>query len=290
MATVGFRAQREWINERTIAIFVGTLGSAMYILSLLMKVYIGLLTGWLLAVPIKLFVLGIFIVNKRGIRYILSGLKRSWLSRGSLGILLLGIFGGLLILDLTLDLVEYSITILNVFYILSIFSSSLVLIYDGFIQSSSKSISFWCNGSLPILFVSNALFAALLSINSIDPSIELFRASSIYLNIFIILSAFSLYTFLSTSWMQDIASKESVNICVKGALALIFWSGVLLFLIFPLIVVNLLIIIFSVWMLYLCTTSALIGMYLITFVILKAGIFKPLIYPWTYPALGSNRR
>lgn len=285
MATVGFRFQKEWINERPPAIFVGTIGSALYIVSLITKVYIGLLIGWILVVPIKLMILTFYLGNKHGIKYIFNGLKHSWISRGSLGIILFAVFGGLLILDVELNLVSYPQPLLALLYILSMVFSGLTLIYDGFIQSSSKSISFWCNGSLPILLVSFALLNALLMINSISTNIVLFKASWIYLNILITLCIFSLSTFLWTSNMLDIASRESVRTCIKGQLAPIFWISVILSLIVPLVTINIAIYLYTTSLLYLGTISEIVGTYLIIYVIIKAGIFRPLVYPWTYPAL-----
>lgn len=282
MVTIGLRAQREWVKDRPPAIFFGTLGAATFIVSLLLNVYLGLVIGWVLIVLIKLPVIAAYTPQRSHLRHILNGLKHSWVSRGTLAIALFAIFGGLYALQFFGIVYPYAVR--YTLYALSLIFAGFVLIYDGFVQAVNKPITSWANGALPIIFPSFAFLSALLLINSIVSSNVVFNTTLPYIEIALVLTTYSLATHLWSANIVDIAGHEAVNQLIRGSLRGVFITGIVLSLVITSIFVNILAFYYIPELLYANTALDLIGMYLIIYSIIKVGIYKPLLYPWSRPA------
>ena len=282
MVTVGLRPQREWVKDRPPAIFFGTLGAATYIISLITGFKLGLVIGWVLIILVKLPVIAAYTPNRAHLTYILNNLKKSWVSRGTLGIALFAIFGGLYALQFFG--VAYPYPAWATLYALSLITAGIVLVYDGFVQAVNKPITFWANGSLPILLTSLAFLSALLLVNSLVSSSSFFTTTWIYINIALALSSYSLVTHLWSSNLMDVAGHESVTRLLKGDLRGFFITGVVLSLVLTAIISNALLVYYMTWLLYLNTILVLIGNYFIIYSMIKVGIYKPLLYPWSKPA------
>lgn len=281
MVTSGFRVQRGWTAERPPAIFVGTLAPAIYIISLFYGITIGLLIAWVLVV-VKLLILFGFTPNKPHQKYVINKWRTSWVSRGAAGLVLFLLFAGLYILGVNVEgikVLTYPPAIQYLLFALSLITAGFIMIYDGFVQAVNKPITFWANGSLPIIFVSGAVFAGILFIDSLVPS--LITKNLPYADIMLALLAYSLSLQLWTSSNNDVAGRESVNRLIKGDVSKFFWTSVVLFLVLPAILTN--VAQYYPAIIYVDTAFALIGMYLLIYSIIKVGIYKPLVYPWSYP-------
>ncbi|KUO81248.1 MAG: hypothetical protein AT718_00610 [Vulcanisaeta sp. JCHS_4] len=282
MVTIGFRAQKEWVSERPPAIFVGTLAPAIYIVSLFYGIGIGLLIAWILVV-VKLLILYGFTANKAHQEYVVNRWRTSWVSRGAAGLVLFLLFAGLYILGVNvagIKVITYLPAIQGVLFALSLITAGFIMIYDGFVQAVNKPITFWANGSLPIIFVSEAAFSGILFVDSLVPS--LISNNLPYADITLTLLAYSLSLQLWTSNNNDVAGREAVRKLIKGELSGFFWAAVTLLLILPAILTN--IAPYYTPIIYIDTALTLIGMYLMIYSIIRVGIYKPLIYPWSYPA------
>ncbi len=192
------------------------------------------------------------------------------------------VFGGLYALQIFG--ITYPYLVWAALYAISLITAGFVLIYDGFVQAVNKPITLWANGGLPIFLSSSAFLAGLLLVNSLVAINNFFASTWAFINIALVLSTYSLATHLWSANIIDVAGKESVRKLLKGELRGFFITGIILSLVLTAIIVNILIIYYTPWLLYLNTVTALIGNYLMIYSIIRAGIYKPLIYPWSKPA------
>lgn len=228
-----------------LAIFFGGAGGGIFLISYVLNIVLdasisraGLVLGPLLAMACagSLFVdLG----NKKGTQRLfldLSRLSSSWISRGAWALLFFIIFGlaySLTFIDAFSWLLWLRLSAINgALGFLGALLALIVVIYTGFLLGVVKSIPFWNNPLLPILFITSGLGsgAAILLLISSFILPDLSKAASIAGTLtrteitLILAQLIMLWAYLGIATHRDIASAESVKL-IKVPMTLIVIFG-----------------------------------------------------------------
>lgn len=274
----GFRQQKEWAGLIASAFFFGKVGSGLFIMSVFLESWLGMLVGLL-----------IVLVGKGGAHFLYLGRpwrfwrgmsrpQSSWIARGiwAMGLMMAA---GFVLLVLPVDNALYMP--LAIFAVICAF---VVAVYDGFLLTSSPAIPIWNTALMPVmcmfysflggttmvLFMTHMGFMELSEkFSAILPNLEL---GLLVANLLIVI------LFLIGSINTGSAGRESFDLLVKGPYAVPFFSlaiGVGL-------VFTLMMSIYagphaSAGTVALITVADLIGHYFIFFLLLKIGVFKPVL-------------
>lgn len=288
--------QKEWIERRGIMIWISevfsSLGSGLFLVSLFMNSWWGLLIGWLivmfLKLPIHVAYLGKPLRFYRLFPPFSNAWKTSWFARGVLFSLL---FSGFAFVQLVIGhpyisgLIGTSIAtpIYTVFGILAGICALGVGIYGGFIMNYCKGIPFWNQGLLPVVFVLAGVADGLGLIMGIglaggDANVALAEMVSRYL---ILANVFLIVCYLISANYTSTISKLSINELIVGRVAFAFWFGlIILGLIIPAIIsivsmfsggeASSILLITAI----ICHT---LGAFALKYCLLKVGIYRPLL-------------
>ncbi len=165
--------------------------------------------------------------------------------------------------------------------VLSLFFALCLVIYTGFVLLASKAISFWNNALLPILFVSVSLGSGISlaeTINIFSPQDfahpELLKVAGPWA---VTITALLILVYLIGNFHSSTTTKESVFYLVKGQLAPLFYTGVVLLgIILPLVIfIAASTQTVSSPALAIAGVSELVGAFILRYSILKAGIYAP---------------
>lgn len=274
----GFRRQKEWAGLIASAFFFGKVGSGLFIMSVFLQSRLGMLVGLLIVLCGKggahMLYLGRPLRFWRG----MSKPGTAWVSRGIWAMTLMMV-AGFALFGVAPDSTLY--VPLAAFAVLCAF---VVAVYDGFLLTSSPAIPIWNTALMPVMcmFYSflggttmvmfmthfgfmrlNSQFAALL------PALEI---GLLVANLLIVL------LFLIGSMNTGSAGRESFELLVKGPYAVPFFAlaiGVGL-------VFTLLMSLYSgahagAGSVFLITAADLVGHFFIFFLLLKVGVFKPVL-------------
>jgi formate-dependent nitrite reductase membrane component NrfD len=288
--------QTEWIERRGILIWISevfsSLGSGLFLVSLFMNSWWGLLAGWMiimfLKLPIHVAYLGKPWRFYRLLPPFSNAWKTSWFARGVVFSLLFGFlaFGQLVISHPYIAGLLGTSVATPIHTVLAILAGICALgigIYGGLMMNYCKGIPFWNQGLLPVVFVLAGVADGLGLIMAIgmaggDANVALAENISRYLlmtNILLIAS------YLVSSNYTSVISRFSINELTLGRAALVFWFGLILAgLIIPAIIsmvtvssgveaTGILLIIAIV-----CHT---LGAFALKYCLLKVGIYRPLL-------------
>lgn len=295
-------AQTEWIERRGILVWIAevftSLGAGLYLVSLFFDHWWGMLAGWLiimfLKIPLHLIYFGKPLRFWRTIIPITSAWKTSWFTRGiNFNIY----FGTIVFFQLVVGYIAINVypgTAWDGWYLgLGIAGgvfAFLVGIYSGFIMSYCKSVPFWNTAILPIIMLLAGVadgFALMLAIGLADASVDitvLETGSRILLSANIIMMA----AYVWNATYQSKTARHSAMMLLKGKLALPFWLGVVaLGMVIPLAI--------TIPSLYhhelsaglMITAIALhtIGAFALKYILLRAGVYTPLLPTLSYSHL-----
>jgi len=225
-----------------LAIFLGGAGGGIFLIGYFTKILygsylskIGLTIGPLIAIACTIC-LFIDLGKKMGMQQLflnVSRLSSSWISRGAWALSSFVVFG-----------LAYALTLWNAFSgppwedaagflgIVAALSAMMVLLYTGFLLGVIKSIPFWNNPLLPVLFITSGLScgAAVLLIIApfvpVDQSPVLATITQAEV-IFILTQLLMLWAYLGVASHRDLASAESIRL-IKTPITLIIALGLLL--------------------------------------------------------------
>ncbi|HLA28777.1 MAG TPA: DmsC/YnfH family molybdoenzyme membrane anchor subunit [Syntrophales bacterium] len=302
---LGFKLQTEWAWLITTAFFLGELGAGLFLVSLFLSGKVAImsaLVGWIFVTVGKniahLLFLGKPLRFWRGI----WRPQTSWISRGFVAMLFMIIFGALHIIFSYKGIVSpVSIVVTWI----AGFSAFVVMIYDGIVMTYSPSIPLWNNALLPLLRVSYALMGGVTIAlfiagipNLIDRFLSFFSdvilisgvpglASMLNDNLMHILKHLETWLIIANLVMIIIyiltmiysidAAKKSAYLIFKEKYPIVFWLGVIFL---GLVVIFLLPVIVttpSIPILLAVAGCELIGDYCILFLLLRSGVFSPLM-------------
>ena len=288
--------QKEWIERRGIMIWIAevftSLGSGLYLVSLFMNSWWGMLIGWLIIMfiklPIHLAYFGKPLRFYRTLPPFSDAWKTSWFARG---ILFSIFFGGFAFIQLVIghpfiaNLIGHSVAVpvYTVFAILAGIFALGVGIYGGFIMNYCKGIPFWNQGILPIVFVLAGVadgfgLAMGIGLAGGDASIALAEAGSRYL---LLVNVFIIIVYLISATYTSAIAKVSVKELIVGRVAWAFWFGIItLGIIIPAVIslaslaaggeASSVLLIAAI----VCHTM---GAFALKYCILKVGIYRPLL-------------
>jgi formate-dependent nitrite reductase membrane component NrfD len=287
--------QREWIERRGIMIWIAetftSLGAGLYLVSLFMNSWWGLLVGWLIIMFLKLPVhLAYFGKPWRFYRTMppfSNAWKTSWFARG---IMFSVLFGGFAFVQLVFgqpdlaDLIGRSIAN-PIYYTFGVLGGLFALgvgIYGGFIMNYCKGIPFWNQGLLPMVFILAGVadgfgLAMGISLAGGDANVALAEAGSRYL---LMINILLIVVYLISAGYTSVVAKLSIQELLIGASAFMFWGVlVVLGLIVPLIIS---IISFfsgeaSSVLLIIAIAAHTLGAFGLKYCLLKVGIYRPLL-------------
>jgi formate-dependent nitrite reductase membrane component NrfD len=158
-----------------------------------------------------------------------------------------------------------------------------VAIYDGFLLTSSPSIPIWNTALMPVLCMFYALlggttvtlFLAHMGLAELSISGQMLSAIEITL---LVVNLIIVILFLAASINSGAAGRESFNLLVKGTYALPFFALVVgVGLVFTLLMLLVVGSDAGTGVIALITVADLVGHYFLFFLVLKAGVFKPVL-------------
>lgn len=280
-----YRPQRQWAEGRGIYLiighfFVGVAGGA-WVYGVLFAAPATLIVAYLLA---ALGGLAHLLNLARPERFwrMMTRVKTSWVARGFWGLLLF-LLGGLLYLPpLFAPTISWSSSgpIAEIGNVLAWAGAVLMIVYMGFVYSTSKGIPFWHSPLHPILYIAYALrggAAALLTTVAlldlpIDPQSGLLKSWIIITAIVIVLWAFELHTVITAG---DPAAKQSVHELFRGRLILYVYVGILVIgLLIPVLLVSGTIVRVGQTTLAVVGLASIAGDFFIKFASIKAGVHR----------------
>jgi polysulfide reductase chain C len=233
--------QREWIERRGMMIWIAevftSLGSGLFLVSLFMNSWWGMLVGWLiimfLKLPVHLAYFGKPLRFYRTLPPFSDAWKTSWFARGILFSIL---FGGFAFVQLVIghpyisDLIGPAATpVYSVFAVLAGIFALGVGIYGGFIMNYCKGIPFWNQGLLPIVFVLAGVadgFGLIMGIGLAggDANVALAEMGSRYL---LLVNIFIVVVYLISAGYTSAIAKISIKELISGPVAAAFWGGLI---------------------------------------------------------------
>lgn len=273
----GFRQQTEWAGLIASAFFFGKVGAGLFIMSVFLPSKLGMLIGLL-----------IVLVGKGGAHFLYlgrpwrfwRGLARpnsAWISRG------IWAMGLMIVAGFALFVVPTTSGLYMPLAIFAVICAFVVAVYDGFLLTSSPAIPIWNTALMPVMCMFYSALGGTTMVMFMS-HLNLMKLSDKFLAILpgleIALLAANLLIvllFLVGSINTGSAGRESFDLLVKGPYAVPFFAlavGVGL-------VFTLLMSIFaphgSTGVVGLITVADLIGHFFIFFLLLKVGVFKPVL-------------
>ena len=280
---VKYTQQKEWIDGRgnfiAFAFFLGGIAGGLYLASIYFNNLLGMFIAWLLSLCMGI---SYMIHLTKPLRFWRMFMKpgTSWIARGFIFIML---FIGFTFIQLILSQFFKELTgLITVFKVLAGIFAFAQSIYTGFAVSYVNAIKLWNSAILPILFVvcgfSGGL-AILLGISLGGSETQIVDIENV-VRITLIGFAVILIVYLWNTTYSSAAARDAVARLVGGSIAAIFWVGVVLLgVIIPIAisVTTLFTHDASAALLITAVVSEILGGLALRYVILKAGMYSPLI-------------
>jgi formate-dependent nitrite reductase membrane component NrfD len=291
--------QMEWIQGEGILIWLAevfsSLGTGLYLVSIIVGSWWGALIGWLiimlLKLPLHLIYLGKPLRFWRALPPFTGAWRTSWIARGFFfttvysGVGLIQLILGYYIMTNygTLDPTSNGLAILDfAVKVLAGILCVLTAVYCGFMMSFCKSVPFWNTGILPIVIMNAGIadgLALVIGIGLFTSGMDIHFLESIT-RILLIVNIGLISTYLLNSSYRSETAKLSAKRLLVGEVALSFWIGVVILgILVPLIIsiAGYFTAEISHTALYVAIATHTIGAFALKYCILKVGIYKPLI-------------
>ena len=282
---IGVKPQREWGWLVISYLFLGGAGAGLFLISL----YID--HAWAGLLGLLVLVLGtllLFLDLGRPGRFWRAFFRpwTSWISRGCFFITLMVLFGALQIAPGLGFLWDNGSALGSVIKAVSVAAAVLVMIYTGFVLSPSPAIPFWNSALFPVIFFVYSLLAGidiLILASPFLPGAPLDLVSLERLQIYLALACLLLVlSHLSVMSSSAVAARESIRLLTRGRWGLLFLGGV--------IVAGLVVPLALSWaVLWKSQAQAvfaftvilallrLFGDYLFRFLVIRVGLYDPLL-------------
>jgi formate-dependent nitrite reductase membrane component NrfD len=289
--------QREWIERRGMMVWIAevftSLGSGLFLVSLFMNSWWGMVVGWMiimfLKLPVHLAYFGKPLRFWRTLPPFSNAWKTSWFARG---ILFTIFFSGFAFVQLVIGYPYYDIAgylggaanpLYSFFAVMAAIFALATGVYGGFIMNYCKSVPFWNTGILPIVFVLAGVadgFGLIMGISMAGGGGSVETAET-WSRVLLIINAFIILVYLMSASYTSSVAKLSVREIIVGRVAAAFWLGiVVLGIVIPLGI--------SVSSIYTTgeTSSVLLitaivchtlGAFALKYCLLKVGIHRPIL-------------
>jgi formate-dependent nitrite reductase membrane component NrfD len=287
LRNIEFLYQKDWVEKRGIflvfAFFLGGLGAGLYLVSLYLHFFPGLLTGYLIVLVGKGSTHMIFLGKPWRFWRGFAKPQTSWISRGLIAILL---FLMPATLQIATEFAVFSWLPWNTYNIgLQIFvviGALALIIYTGFALAVVKAIRAWNSGMIPLLFIIYSFMGGfgltLGMVSTLHTDIEIALLEKIALGL-MITAALLWVTYLWTTSYCGTPGVISVKALVKGRAALPFYFGIVfLGLIIPLAVTVISLASGNIpsELIAIAAGCEIIGGFSMRYSILKIGVYAPL--------------
>ncbi len=287
--------QREWIERRGLMIWIAetftTLGTGLYLVSLFMNSWWGMLAGWLivlfLKLPIHIAYLGQPLRFYRLFPPFSNAWKTSWFARG---ILFAGFFAGFGFLQLLVGfpavanaIGSAAVPLFTVFGILAGIFALGVGIYGAFMMNYCKGIPFWNQGLLPIVFILAGVadgFGLIIGVGMVggDANVAMAEAGT---RIFLLINILLIIVYFISAGYTSVVAKISIHELLVGHTARVFWLGIVVLGILIPGVISLAGIFnqgqLAGSLLLMAIISHTMGAFALKYCLLKVGIYRPLL-------------
>ncbi|MGZ6231417.1 MAG: NrfD/PsrC family molybdoenzyme membrane anchor subunit [Syntrophales bacterium] len=287
---VSYTPQTQWIEKGGIklwlAFFFIELGAGMFFVASLFDNFWAMVLGWLLCAVLggglHLLYLG------KPLRFwrmaFSSGWKTSWISRG---ILFVSLF---LLLGLIHMFLIQSATRFTALLVAADIFAFLTVIYGGFAMNSVNGIPLWNTALLPVLYVVSGLWGGAevtLGISLGSGGMVVGRAIEEWIRILLIGYLLLIPVYLMSVRYTSSTGQVSVTSMLQGKWSSLFWIAVVILgMVIPLAAVINSIVAglegISMAFLYAAIFSGLIGDLAMRYLILRCGVYGPLIPSTSY--------
>ena len=287
---VSYTPQTQWIEKGGIklwlAFFFIELGAGMFFVASLVDNFWAMVLGWLLCAVLggglHLLYLG------KPLRFwrmaFSSGWKTSWISRG---ILFVSLF---LLLGLIHMLLIQAATRFTALLVAADIFAFLTVIYGGFAMNSVNGIPLWNTALLPVLYVVSGLWGGAevtLGISLGSGGMVVGRAIEEWIRILLIGYLLLIPVYLMSVRYASSTGQVSVTSMLQGKWSSLFWIAVVILgMVIPLAAVINSIVAglegISMTFLYAAIFSGLIGDLAMRYLILRCGVYGPLIPSTSY--------
>jgi formate-dependent nitrite reductase membrane component NrfD len=178
-------------------------------------------------------------------------------------------------------------------------SAFWVMIYDGIVMTYSPSLPLWNNSLLPILRLSYAVMGGVtlaLLIAGTPQLATMITASELHglgnlERWLIVVNLVMIIVYIMTLTYSIATAKESAYLMVKEKYPLVFWFGVVLVGLVVIFLLPVIVKTHSLPFLVSVATCELIGDFCILFLLLRSGVYSPLMpHPNIDPTLFSRMR
>ena len=279
---VKYTPQRDWIEGPgvmiAIAFFLSGISGGLYLASLAFDSMLGMFIAWLVACLVGLVDMAHLSKPQRFWRMLLKP-NTSWISRG---FIFMWLFLGCAAIQLALSFWLPGTAAETVFKVLAGIMAFGVAIYSGFVVGYVGAIKLWNSAIVPILFVIAGLTCglAILLLTSLGESTDRIMAVANITLIALVVYAIVMSIYLWVTTYESSAARDSVMRMIRGNIAPVFWIGVVLLgIIIP--VALLLTVTIAMWAsvaaLITAVVCVIIGGVSLRYVILKAGMYSPLV-------------
>lgn len=283
-----FSFQTEWVEERgfllVLAFFLGGLGAGLYLLSMYLDFWPGMITGFLIVLVGKgsahLIFLGKPLRFWRGF----SKPQTSWISRGLISILLFLIPSAIQMISSLPAFTWLPWTASNlVLEIFVVIGSVALMIYTGFALAAVKAIRSWNNGMIPLFFIIYSFMGGvglgLGMLAGLNTGIELAPVERLAV-ILMIIAIVLWVIYLWTVYDSNSSGVKAVIELLKGRASPYFLIGVLILgLVIPMVVAIISLTSGQVSPIVIAISSfcELIGGFSMRYSIFKAGVYVPIV-------------
>ncbi len=279
---VKYTPQTDWIEGHGIliafALFFGGISGGLYLASLYFDNIVGMFVAWILAMATGMADMAHLSKPRRFWRMLLKP-DTSWISRG---FILIWLFLGCAAIQLALSYWLPGTAAETVFMVLAGITAFGVAIYSGFVVGYVGAIKLWNSALIPILFVIAGLtggMAVLLLITQGESADRIVAVANVMLGALVVYAiAVAVYLWVTTYEGQ--AARDSVRLVLRGRVAPVFWVGVVLIgMVVPLAIVAPLALTQQVSLagFVLAAVFAVVGGIALRYVILRAGVYTPLL-------------
>ena len=292
-----YTPQTEWIERRGVllwlAFFFIELGAGVFFVASFFDSLPAMLTGWIICVVLGGGLHFIFLGKPTRFWRIIfsSGWQTSWISRGLIFVSLFLILG---IIHIALSKWASPVTTLLVFVDIFAF---FTIIYGGFAMNYVNGIPLWNTALLPILYVISGLWGGaevMLGITLVSDEISIGITIEEWIRILLIGFVVLIPVYLLSTRYISTTGQASVKYMVLGKWSPLFWIVVVfLGMVIPLAAVISSFILgleaTPLAFIFVAIISGLLGDLVIRYLILKCGLYNPLIpfsIPQTTPARG----
>jgi formate-dependent nitrite reductase membrane component NrfD len=274
---VKYTPQRDWIEGHGVmiafAFFLGGISGGLYLASLYFDSMVGMFIAWLAALLMGIVDLAHLSKPQRFWRMLLKP-RTSWITRG---LIFVTFFIGCAAIQLALSFWLPG-TAETVFKVLAGILAFGVAIYSGFVIGYVGAIKLWNSAIVPILFVIAGVtggLAVLLAVSLGDTAQSVAVAN--IMRVVLVGYAVFVAIYLWVSTYESEAARDSVKMVLQGSIAPVFWIGVVLLGIVVPIAILFAASPGALAALIITVICVIIGGVALRYVILKAGVYSPLV-------------